>query len=167
MSVEPHPKWKPDDKSDRHPQALVEWDYRTDPVGGAFERSRRRLNVASDYDDPRAPDQMALVLRLDVMRLMHQYVHRNAAFEAWVRCDADGFAPMETAPKDATWVLLRLPNKRVGAPQHRLVVAHWADGGGDDQPRFKGWFTDDGYNFRAVVDEPDGWMPLPVKAKID
>lgn len=79
---DPHPKWKPG-QSDRHPQSVEEWDYRNDPAGGALERSRKRLAVAGDYDDPRAPDQMALVLRIDLIRLLGDWTHKNAAWESW------------------------------------------------------------------------------------
>lgn len=81
----PHPRWKATDKSDRHPQSVDEWDYRTDPVGGALDCSLRRLNVACDYDDPRAPDQMALVLRVDLSRVLADRTHKHAAWEIWCK----------------------------------------------------------------------------------
>lgn len=82
---DPHPNWRPDGKGgERHPQTVAEWDYRNDPTGGALARSVRRLNVAGDYDDPRAPDQMALVLRIDLIRLKHDWIHKNACFEYWL-----------------------------------------------------------------------------------
>lgn len=82
---EPHPAWKPGDKSARHPQTEAEWDQRTDPTDSLLECSRRRLNVACDYADPRAPDQMALVLRIDLLRLISDWTHKNAAWESWRR----------------------------------------------------------------------------------
>lgn len=86
--AKPHPRWKPDN-GDRHPKTEAEWDYRNDPVGGSLEASVKRLNVAADYDDPRAPDQMALVLRIDLMRLKSDWIHKNAAFNAGVRHNPD------------------------------------------------------------------------------
>lgn len=79
-----HPHWKPgDDQFDRHPKTLEEWDSRKDPVGQHFARAIRRLQMAMDRDDPRAPDQMALVLRWDISSLMHDWIHKNAVFEIW------------------------------------------------------------------------------------
>lgn len=79
--ADPHPRWKPNNGHERHPQTIEEWNYRNDSAGGALDRSIRRLNVAGDYDDPRAPDQMALVLRIDLIRLIGDYTHKRAAFE--------------------------------------------------------------------------------------
>lgn len=74
-----HPKWKPDDKSGRHPQTVDEWDWHQDgPDNGPLERSARRLNVSCDYDDPRAPDQMALVFRIDLSRVLGDRVFQGA-----------------------------------------------------------------------------------------
>lgn len=83
MLIEPHPRWKVGDKSDRHPQTLEEWDRGADPIGGALNRSLRRLNVAVDYADPRAPDQLALVHRGDLSRALADRTHKNAAWECW------------------------------------------------------------------------------------
>jgi hypothetical protein len=82
---QPHPRWKPNDGYRRHPQTVEEWDHRTDPIGGALERSILRLNVAIDYDDPREPDGMALVSRNDLIHLKHDWVHKNAVFEIWLK----------------------------------------------------------------------------------
>lgn len=82
--TDPHPRWKPgqSDRHPRYPQSIEEWNYRNDPISRALARSLKRLNVAGDYDDPRAPDQMALVLRTDLIRLKHDWIHKNAAFES-------------------------------------------------------------------------------------
>lgn len=77
---QPHPRWKPDDGSDRHPQTVAEWNYHNDPAGEAALCAERRLNVAIDYADPRAPDQMALVLRIDLMRVSGELTHKRAFF---------------------------------------------------------------------------------------
>jgi|GEM_PF-3626675 len=80
---DPHPRWKSGGQSDRHPQSIEEWNFQNDPLGGALERSLRRLNVATDYDDPRVPDQMALVLRIDILSLIHDWIQKKAAWEIW------------------------------------------------------------------------------------
>jgi len=68
---------------------------------------------------------------------------------------------IDTAPKNATEVLVLWP-KRTGWPKHCLMVAHWAHGGGDDQPAFgPGWFRWDGYGFTELSPSPTHWMPLP------
>lgn len=92
----------------------------------------------------------------------------NACPKAFL-CDTacvqrDVWRPMDSAPKDATWVLLRVPCKRQGFPNKRVVVGHWAsDLSGSEQPSFQGWFFDDGYSFRDL-DAPTGWLPLPGEA---
>lgn len=79
--------------------------------------------------------------------------------------DRDHWRPMEEAPKNATWVLLRVPNGRQGFPSRRVVVAHFAsDLSGSDQPPFHGWYFDDGYTFREVTPAPTGWLPIPPEA---
>lgn len=57
---------------------------------------------------------------------------------------------MDSAPKDATWIRVLLED---GAE----CRAHWACGGGEEQPPFKGWFVARGDYFSEV--EPLKWMP--------
>lgn len=77
----------------------------------------------------------------------------------------DVWKSMDNAPKNATWVLLRVPCGRQGFPNKRVVVGHWAsDLSGSEQPSFQGWFYDDGYGFREVSPAPNGWLPLPCEA---
>lgn len=68
--------------------------------------------------------------------------------------------PMAEAPKTAKWILLKMPRRR-GYPNFYWVVAHWADGGGEEQPRFRGWFYDTGFDYRGLTEEPIGWVELP------
>lgn len=83
-STQPHPRWKVG-RGDRHPQTADEWNWREDGPenGGGLARSVKRLNVAMDYDDPRAPDQMALVLRVDLMRVQQALVWRTAQSDSF------------------------------------------------------------------------------------
>lgn len=71
----------------------------------------------------------------------------------------EGWKPIETAPRNATEIELRFPKK--GHPGHFDAIGHWADGGGDDQPRFRGWFRDTGYGFAEFGPEPTHWRPRP------
>lgn len=67
----------------------------------------------------------------------------------------EGWRPMDEAPKNATWVFVRLPD---GAE----VAAHWAsDLSGEEQPPFEGWFVGGKHTsgFRQVKD-PVLWRPL-------
>jgi hypothetical protein len=80
-----------------HPQTAEEWDYRKDPTGHRFERGMARLQFAADRCDPRAPDEMAQVLRLDVLNLIHDWVHKNAVWEHWRKERADKAAAAEAA----------------------------------------------------------------------
>lgn len=84
---------------------------------------------------------------------------------AWTEHHNATWRSMNTAPKNATWVLLRVPCARKGLPATMTIVGHWADGGGDEQPRFRGWFQDTGYGFAEITPEPTGWMPLPKGAR--
>lgn len=67
--------------------------------------------------------------------------------------------PMNEAPQDATsflaWATDRYGNRR-------WLVVHWADGGGEEQPRFRGWFHWTGHGHTEI--EPKyllGWTTLP------
>jgi hypothetical protein len=42
------------------------------------------------------------------------------------------------------------------------LIVHYASGGGEDQPAFRGWFFWTGYDF-SQADEKKfiGWIPLP------
>ena len=72
-----------------------------------------------------------------------------------------GWQSIETAPRNASNVILRVPCKRLH-PDHREVIAHWAeDMSGEEQPPYKGWFYDDGRDFSAVTPEPTHWRPFP------
>lgn len=70
-----------------------------------------------------------------------------------------GWQPIETAPKNATWIVGRYKAKFGGWHYH---VVHWADGGGDDQPRFRGWFKWSGASGGDMhqVDPPHEWTPF-------
>jgi hypothetical protein len=72
---------------------------------------------------------------------------------------------IDSAPRDATWLLLRVP-KEYGYPNYRWVVGHWADGGGDEQPRFRGWFFNDGYSMRQIIPDPTHWLPFGAAAAV-
>lgn len=92
-----HHRVKP---SDRHPQSDAEHDPSNDPVP-AFPLSVKRLNFAADYADPRAPDQMALVWRVDLMRLKSEWIHKNAAWEFWRSNTYDADARLIATLRDA------------------------------------------------------------------
>jgi len=78
--VNNHPPthWEAVDGWARHPQNAEEWDWPVDPAGS--NRSELRLNFASDRADPHAPDQMALILRLDLLRIMAR-MHSAEAYK--------------------------------------------------------------------------------------
>lgn len=112
-SFKPHPRWKGDRGtgvgSDRHPGTLEEWNWRTDVAPDALQRSRRRLNVAADYADDRAPDQMAVVLRIDLIRVLMSLTHQTAradslfkritALDRWRDAVLDALALTHIDPK--------------------------------------------------------------------
>lgn len=69
-----------------------------------------------------------------------------------------------TAPRDATEILAWTTD-RYG--NRRWLVVHWAQGGGEEQPPFRGWFYNlhDGY---AEIDPKHilGWLALPARAQV-
>ena len=73
--------------------------------------------------------------------------------------------PIKTAPRDGMpeTILLWVPTLHgTGGP----VLAHWAHGGGDDQPRFgPAWFFWTGFHFQELREKPTHWMPLPPEPK--
>lgn len=68
-------------------------------------------------------------------------------------------APMTGMPRE----ILVATTNRAGC--NGWLIAHYADGGGEEQPRFRGWFFWSGHAF-LQIDEKTllGWLPLP-KAK--
>ncbi len=65
--------------------------------------------------------------------------------------------PIETAPKDASWIIGRY--KQPFGNRYYMAI-HWADGGGDEQPKFRGWFSwAGGSGFHEVL-PPDDWTHL-------
>lgn len=75
---------------------------------------------------------------------------RDGIIEEW--------QPMESAPKNATWIVGRY--KQPFGNYHYLTI-HWADGGGEDQPRFRGWFKWTGGTDGFVqVQEPQDWSRI-------
>lgn len=69
--------------------------------------------------------------------------------------------PMMDAPKNAREVLLLV--KPPSGMWYRMV-AHWAHGGGEDQPPFgPGWFYRGAEGFHEIPrgHEPMGWIQLP------
>ncbi len=82
----------------------------------------------------------------------------EALAEAEKKGDED-WRDMASAPRDASEIIVRIPKK--SWPGYYRQIAHWAEGGGDDQPPFRGWFRfmADGYVELPV--KPTGWMPLP------
>lgn len=72
---------------------------------------------------------------------------------------ADGWLPMSTAPKNASWITVRMAD---GTIHER---AHWAeDTTGECQPPFAGWFIDGPGCFREI-DTPSAWKPITEAAE--
>jgi hypothetical protein len=103
----------------------------------------------------------------DDVKAEHQHrVITSLRAELATREAAASWRPMETAPKNATNVLLRYPAQGWNKPQ--VIVAHWAHGGGEDQPAFgPGWFRavlgnkGEVLMFADAPPKPDAWMPMP------
>ena len=69
--------------------------------------------------------------------------------------------PMSEAPIAGPVLdILVVMTDRAGC--RRWLVVHYAHGGGEDQPRFRGWFYRAGDGFEQIsVDKLVGWLPLP------
>lgn len=156
----PHPRWKPSNGYERHPQTAEEWDYRKDPTGPeAKARSERRLNVAGDYDDPRAPEQMALVLRIDLLRLIGELNHKRAFFEAYrarvgapaTPWETDCWRPFWTAPKDGSLIEVNV----FGGP---AVCVWWMI----SATKGAGFYVA-GFDGQLLTWEPTHWRPAQEK----
>ena len=70
--------------------------------------------------------------------------------------------PMSEAPTTGPIVeILVATTDRAGC--NGWLIAHYADGGGEEQPRFWGWFYWAGYGFNQIDSSKlVGWLPLPV-----
>ena len=77
---------------------------------------------------------------------------------------ADSLRPMNEAPTTGPVVeILAATNDRAGC--RGWLIVHYADGSGEEQPRFRGWFFWTGYDFREIEgDKLLGWLPLPTLA---
>lgn len=69
--------------------------------------------------------------------------------------------PMSEAPTSGPVVeILVATTDRAGC--NGWLIAHYANGGGEEQPRFRGWFFWTGYEFQQIKTEKLlGWLPLP------
>ncbi len=78
-----------------------------------------------------------------------------------------GWRRMDSAPKDATDVLLKVPDpSRLGG--FAVKIGHWAeDLSGSEQPPFRGWFENLGSYMSGIQPEPIQWAPLPGPASPD
>lgn len=118
ISILPHPRWNPSKPGERHPKDAAQWNWREDRAPHGLSRSYARLAVATDYDDPRAPDQMAQVLRIDLMRIMGDYV-RLLAWQDALR--AERVEAASSTPQDPVqaWLQACCVTAPVCAPNAR------------------------------------------------
>lgn len=67
--------------------------------------------------------------------------------------------PIETVPKDETWVLLYFPDFTWAAEANGVILAFWSNDG-------HGWFDSEAAS-NALDEEhqPTHWMPLPEPPK--
>lgn len=84
-AAKPPPHWTAGPTRYEHPSEVGQWDWMNDPVGGRRDLAIKRLNWSRDHADPRAPDQMALVLRLDLGVTLGDLQTQTARVGAWKR----------------------------------------------------------------------------------
>jgi hypothetical protein len=71
----------------------------------------------------------------------------------------DNWHSIDTAPQNATDIEALMPDGTV-------MVVHWAeDLSGEEQPPFRGWFTDRG-RYYEQVDTPVGWREPETKPEV-
>lgn len=68
--------------------------------------------------------------------------------------------PIDTAPKDGSWVLLWLPS-----PRSYLVKARWLDSEEYVDDIWHEWQQQGGDRVRCILPGPTHWMPLPKPPK--
>lgn len=100
------------------------------------------------FGKPQAVPEDSQLRRLsDIFHMLDCLFGKDRGLTPW--------QPMATAPKNATWVEVLLPD-------HTVVNAHWAeDMSGEEQPPFRGWFASSASltSFREVP-APIAWRPL-------
>ena len=96
---DPHPHWSASAKNENYPKTAEEWDPHKDPVGEHLDRAMKRLRLSIDRDDPRAPEEMALVSRWDLTTLIHDWWHKCAVFDIWRAERAEKKAAMHGEPQ--------------------------------------------------------------------
>jgi hypothetical protein len=79
---------------------------------------------------------------------------------------SDQLRPMNEAPTTGPIVeILVATTNRAGC--NGWLIVHYADGGGEEQPRFRGWFYWTGYGFNQIDSSSlIGWLPLPVLERV-
>lgn len=75
--------------------------------------------------------------------------------DALVQPSAGQWLPMHTAPRDASWIEVLTVNGEI----HR---AHFASGGGEEQPPFEGWFKESESStcFYEITEALVEWRPI-------
>ncbi|WP_309628769.1 hypothetical protein [Brevundimonas sp.] len=126
------PHWTDEDRHDRHPKTSEEWNWRNDPPlrGGGLDLAVRRLNFAGDIADPRAPDQMALVLRKDLINLKHELITQTA------RASLRTQAPPEAGGEDSIDlydpIVQRAISWTLNQVGRQLGAEAWTEGDGSE-----------------------------------
>lgn len=132
---DPHPHWSEQAKNKNYPKTLAEWDPHQDPVGEHLARAEKRLRVAMDRDDPRAPEEMAIVSRWDLTTLVHDWWHKCAVFDLWRKERAEkaaGVQPSSAETEPVLWICL------VGEDGRKMIRAWTADKLRAEQLRLEG-----------------------------
>jgi hypothetical protein len=105
------------------------------------------------------PNEKKMKAVLKIIERTHcfmEYKEVTGGYEFYWNPDkkVEGWLPMESAPKNATWVMVKMKD---GSE----IKAHWAeDLSGDFQPPFKGWFKKNTETTNIQIDEPVKWKPI-------
>lgn len=135
------------------PADQVDWTI----SGGGRSLNAGGLRVRAERGEPGQVE--ALMLRLS--KLPQLELEHARQREALYQRGVTALRPMSEAPTTGPVVeILAVTTDRAGCAG--WLIVHYAIGGGEDQPPFRGWFYWTGHCF-AQVEESKlvGWIPLP------
>lgn len=118
----PPAHWTENDEWKRHPQSSDEWNWHNDNYQYCGKRSELRLNFAADLEDPHAPDQMAVVLRIDLLRVMARMQSAEAYKKSHMqRCSSVIQSRDERQRQAHGWMVEAFGSEQSDSIPHRAI----------------------------------------------
>ncbi len=121
-------------------------------------------NCGDHFDAPEreCPEPSPGIPYVDCGRGGHYFIDRPESCNPGLNTASTQLRPMSAAPITGPVAeILVATTDRAGC--NGWLIVHYAGGGGEDQPRFRGWFFWTGFDFREIDGKSLlGWLPLPV-----